>query len=44
MISTTTAVDKLSDAMVLDPGGAKVALKSAWAERPAVLVFLRHFG
>jgi hypothetical protein len=26
------------------PGNARVALADAWAERPAVLFFLRHFG
>ena len=29
---------------VLDVEGAAVPLSSFWAERPAVLVFLRHFG
>lgn len=26
------------------PDGEPVALSSLWADRPAVLVFLRHFG
>ena len=29
---------------VQDPAGAPVRVGSAWAEGPAVLVFLRHFG
>ena len=29
---------------VEDPTGAPVRVGSAWAEGPAVLVFLRHFG
>ena len=33
-----------SDLTVLDPAGETVRLDSLWAERPLVLVFLRHFG
>ena len=29
---------------MLDEQGAKVPLRAAWAQRTAVLVFLRHFG
>ncbi|BDG03656.1 hypothetical protein AMOR_26520 [Anaeromyxobacter oryzae] len=29
---------------VLDERGAAVPLRSLWADRPAVLVFVRHFG
>jgi hypothetical protein len=36
--------DALADATVLDPDGAPRPLRTLWAERPAVLVFLRHFG
>ena len=34
----------LAPLTVLDPDGNIVVLGSFWAERPAVLVFLRHFG
>jgi hypothetical protein len=34
----------LADLAVYDTDGAKYRLGEAWAERPAVLVFLRHFG
>ncbi|MFA7296635.1 MAG: peroxiredoxin-like family protein [Dehalococcoidia bacterium] len=34
----------LLDATVLDVDGAPVRLASTWAERPVVLVLLRHFG
>jgi hypothetical protein len=33
-----------SDAAVLDPTGTSVRLVDLAAERPLVLVFLRHFG
>ena len=39
-----TRADKLANMTVLDETGAKVTLGSLWAERPAVIVFLRHFG
>ncbi len=29
---------------VVDRAGQSVAIGSAWAEKPAVLVWLRHFG
>lgn len=34
----------LLDATVLDVDGAPVRLASTWAQRPVVLVLLRHFG
>jgi hypothetical protein len=34
----------LAEAKVLDETGAERVLGAQWAERPAVLVFLRHFG
>jgi hypothetical protein len=34
----------LAAATVLDPGGTKVKLATEWAEHPAVIVWLRHFG
>ncbi len=37
-------VRRLGAATVLDPDGTTVRLGSLWADRPAVLVWLRHFG
>lgn len=34
----------LNDVTVLDLSGQPVSLPSLWADRPAVLVFLRHYG
>lgn len=34
----------LADVEVLDLEGHPVRLGGLWAERPVVLVFLRHFG
>jgi hypothetical protein len=34
----------LAAAMVLEPDGTKVRLAGEWAEHPAVIVWLRHFG
>jgi hypothetical protein len=36
--------DLAPDVTVLDSGGRDILLSSLWAERPAVLVFLRHYG
>jgi peroxiredoxin len=36
--------DPAPDVTVLDTRGQEVALSVFWRERPAVLVFLRHFG
>jgi hypothetical protein len=36
--------DDLAALTVLDMEGRPVPLGSLWADRPAVLVFLRHFG
>lgn len=35
---------KLAPLTLPDPDGRPVRLGSLWAERPAVLVFLRHYG
>lgn len=35
---------RLETIEVLDEHGETHRLGSAWAERPAVLVFIRHFG
>lgn len=34
----------LADVALLDHTGAPVKFSSAWADGPAVLVFLRHYG
>jgi hypothetical protein len=36
--------DPAPDPVVLDTRGGEVRLSRAWAFRPAVLAFLRHFG
>jgi hypothetical protein len=35
---------ELGQSQVLDPDGGPHRLEELWAERPAVLVFLRHFA
>jgi hypothetical protein len=35
---------KLAPIEALDPKGRTVALGTLWKDRPAVLVFIRHFG
>jgi hypothetical protein len=36
--------DELADVVLEDADGDEVRLGSLWEERPAVLVFLRHYG
>jgi hypothetical protein len=36
--------EAFSSLTVLDPKGVVVKVASLWAEKPAVIVFLRHFG
>jgi len=36
--------DDLATMTVLDERGDKVVLGTLWATKPAVLVFIRHFG
>ena len=36
--------DDLAAMTVLDPEGKPVALGTLWRDKPAVLVFVRHFG
>jgi hypothetical protein len=36
--------DQAPDPVVLDTRGVEVRLSTTWADRPAVLAFLRHFG
>ena len=38
------APQPLAQAMLLDPESRGRRLGDLWADRPAVLVFLRHFG
>lgn len=38
------AGDAAPDPVTLDTEGHEVRLSRFWAERPAVLAFLRHFG
>jgi hypothetical protein len=35
---------ELGDCVVLDLEGREVRLGSLWAEKPALLVWVRHFG
>lgn len=35
---------KAAGAIIRDLDGREIELQSLWAERPVVLVFLRHFG
>ena len=39
-----TRADELADIVLQDSNGDEVRLGSLWEERPAVLVFLRHYG
>ena len=36
--------DDLADIVLEDADGREVRLGTLWEERPAVLVFLRHYG
>jgi hypothetical protein len=36
--------ESLASSTVLDREGRQILLESFWAEGPAVLVFMRHFG
>jgi hypothetical protein len=39
-----TRADDLAKLTVLDEKGTKVELGTLWRDKPAVLVFTRHFG
>jgi prostamide/prostaglandin F2alpha synthase len=39
-----TDASVLEDVVLSDPDGRRVRLGDLWSERPAVLVFVRHFG
>lgn len=40
----TSAVDKLTDIVLPDQDGNNVQLGDLWRDRPAALVWLRHYG
>jgi len=42
--SAPARADELADIALQDSNGDEVRLGSLWEERPAVLVFLRHYG
>jgi hypothetical protein len=42
--SAPERADDLADIVLEDADGGEVRLGELWAERPAVLVFLRHYG
>jgi hypothetical protein len=37
-------LDRLADLSVLDPQSKPIRFGDLWKERPAIIVFLRHFG
>jgi hypothetical protein len=39
-----TRADDLAKLTILDEAGAKIEVGALWRDKPAVLVFLRHFG
>ena len=39
-----SSADALADIVLLDHDGNEVPLRDLWAERPAALVWLRHYG
>jgi hypothetical protein len=39
-----STAEQLGTIRVLDTNGKEVKLGDLWRERPAVLVFVRHFG
>jgi hypothetical protein len=44
MGADTFSLPQLGAAVVEDTEGAKLPLGRLWADRPAVLAFVRHFG
>jgi hypothetical protein len=42
--SAPARADELADVVLQDSAGEDVRLGSLWEQRPAVLVFLRHYG
>lgn len=39
-----SVAQEMADLVVQDTEGQDVRLGSLWAERPVILVFVRHFG
>ena len=44
MSRTADLARRLADVTALDLDGDSIRLGDLWAEQPAVLVFVRHFG
>ena len=44
MTGALTLAARLAPIVLPDPDGRSVRLASLWADAPAVLVFLRHYG
>jgi len=44
MAAATSDTTSLAQAIVRDVDDHPIALGSLWAEKPVVLVFIRHFG
>ena len=42
--TTTLDVSALADQVLIDPDGGEHRLGDRWAQAPAVVLFLRHFG
>ena len=42
--SAPERADALADVVLENSSGSEVRLGDLWADRPAVLVFLRHYG
>jgi hypothetical protein len=43
-MSSPLVGDPAPDAVVLDGAGDRANLSTLWRDRPALLVFLRHYG
>jgi hypothetical protein len=43
-VNPPSRADALSEIVLPDQDGTEVRLGDLWAERPAVLVWLRHYG
>ena len=44
METNNLSVENLGDLVVLDDENESVKLSTLWQDKPAVLVFVRHFG
>jgi len=43
-MSSSTFANRLADIVLPDTDGHQIRLGSLWADHPAVVVFLRHYG